>query len=250
MIEEYERLGRPMDGVMLDLEEAQTIVADHFEKNQGKRGKIAPPRLQTNTQLSPGQPNEQPAPFFIANFDTTNGRKWVLKLVDTASFTVFGEVSLPAMAPDSLGFYQVLVQDGELYFWAGGNSEAIHCNDFYNQELERMERQKAVEEERAAARERAAASRMLRGVAAKSPAFPGMTLMNAVPENTMVPVRLLAISLAASVLKLWVWAVTIFKNQNLRGGGDSSLRLPTAEDRSSRLQLLPPISLSKCVWPG
>ena len=124
-IAEYLRLGNPLDGVALSPEDAVSQVIQYL--NATGEGAAAGEQQTEGTGESEG--DEEPGPETTFTVNLVEGT-WFL--FGFRNGEQVGSASLPDPS-DGLGFYQVVVEDGNVYAWSGGEAVAIPCSEYLAQ---------------------------------------------------------------------------------------------------------------------
>ena len=143
---EYQRLGRPLDGVALSPSEAVDQVVAHLERTGQGSGPAGDEGLAGDAE---GGDGGELVICYTVNFTTDDG--WTLNAYEGNIL----QASVPLPEPESSwGFWQIVIQDGEAYVWSGGDEEGgtLNCAETIA----------------------SAAATMAPGVAANSTNLPGM----------------------------------------------------------------------------
>ena len=164
MNEEYTGLGSFFAAYPepLDPDTIAKLVSNHFE--QGNSGPLTVSAVQAALMGTADDEEDNVVCHFSCN-NMGPGSSWQLLGLNRQG-QVQGTVALPPL-PSGCSFYQVLHEDGECFFWAGGNETAVHCGDYYSSSTNAAGA--------SADQQGQQALQGPAGVAAKSPPFPGMT---------------------------------------------------------------------------
>ena len=133
--EEYDRLGRPLHRQKLvEPAAALAAVTAYFEGGQQGPGTHG---TAFGDEEDDDEPEQLPPEDFISHFTCSNNfadGEWYLLAHGIAQngTSTLGTVALPALPPGQV-YWQIIQTEGQWQVWAGGNSEPLDCQDYFEQ---------------------------------------------------------------------------------------------------------------------